>query len=329
MLTAAVAGRGVFYYVTIASILVVLSLSANTAFADFPRLCRVIAEDGYLPHFFAIRGRRLVYAEGILVLAILAAVVLIGFGGVTDRLIPLFAIGAFLAFTLSQAGMVMHWRREGGRHSRVYMAVNGLGAVATGCTVVIVLIAKFTEGAWITVLTVPLLIALMYGVHRYYARTTRLMHIQHLQLRPQESPLAVVPVSYWNRASQEALQFACGLTPRVEVLHVECPDETGEQTSADWQGQLDTAARSAGLQPPRVVTTPSPFRFITSPIVRYVLDAEKREGGGKVMVVVPEMVAKRWWQYLLHNHRSTVLKAMLLMQGNRRIVVINVPWYLK
>lgn len=126
MITAAVAGKGAFYYVTIASILILLSLSANTAFADFPRLCRVIAEDGYLPRFFAIRGRRLVYTEGILVLALLSALILIAFGGVTDRLIPLFAIGAFLAFTLSQAGMVMHWRREGGAHAKFYMAINGL-----------------------------------------------------------------------------------------------------------------------------------------------------------------------------------------------------------
>ncbi|MGI4853779.1 MAG: APC family permease [Janthinobacterium lividum] len=329
MITAAVIGKGALYYVTIASILVLLSLSANTAFAGFPLLCRVIAEDGYLPRFFAIRGRRLAYSEGILVLAVLSGLILTAFGGVTDRLIPLFAIGAFLAFTLSQAGMVMHWRREGGHRSKLYMAVNGLGAAATGCTVVIVLVAKFAEGAWITVLMVPLLMGLMYGVHRYYTRAARLMRIHQLQLRRQEIPLAVVPVSSWNRASQEALQFACSLTPRVEVLHVECADEHGEETSSDWQAQLDVAAHAAGLQIPRVVTVPSPFRFITSPIVRYVLEAEKRESGAKVMVVVPEMVAKRWWQYLLHNHRSTTLKAMLLLQGNRRIVVVNVPWYLR
>ncbi len=329
MITAAVAGKGAVYYTTIASILILLSLSANTAFTGFPLLCRVIAEDGYLPRFFAIRGRRLVYAEGIVVLAILSALILAAFGGVTDRLIPLFAIGAFLAFTLSQAGMVMHWRRTGGEGSGLYIAINGVGAAATGCTVVIVLLAKFLEGAWITVLMVPLLIVLMYGVHRYYIRAERLMKIDGLQLRQQATPLAVVPVSAWNRASQEALQFACSLTPRVEVLHVECPEEHGEQTSASWQSQLDEAARSAGMQAPRVVTMPSPFRFITSPIVRYVLDAEKREAGGKVMVVVPEMVVRRWWQYLLHNHRSTTLKAMLLLQGNRRIVVVNVPWYLR
>ena len=253
MITAAVAGQGVAYYVTLGSILVVLSLSANTAFTGFPLLCRVVAEDGYLPRFFAIRGRRLVYAEGIVVLSILSALILIAFGGVTDRLIPLFAIGAFLAFTLSQAGMVMHWRREGGKRSRLYMAVNGVGAVATGCTVGVVLIAKFVQGAWITVLMMPLLIGLMYAVHRYYRRAASLIRIDRVELHRQPDPLAVVPVSNWNRASQDALEFACSLSPDVEVLHVECPEEHGEQTCADWQGQLDGAARKAGLKAPRVV----------------------------------------------------------------------------
>ena len=321
--------KNVFYYITIGSILVLLSLSANTAFTGFPLLCRIVAEDGYLPRFFGIRGRRLVYAEGILVLALLSGAILAAFDGVTDRLIPLFAIGAFLAFTLSQAGMVMHWWREGGKRSKLYMTINGIGALATGCTVVIVLLAKFTEGAWITVLMVPLLILLMYAVHRYYVRSSRLTKIDRLSLQQQTAPLAVVPVSGWNRASQEALQFACSLSPDVEVLHIECRDEHGEETSAHWQQQLDGAAEQAGLKAPRVVSMPSPYRFITSPIVRYVLDVEKRVPGRKVMVVVPELVTVKWYQYLLHNHRSTVLKAMLLVQGNRRIVVVNVPWYMR
>ena len=329
MITAAVLGRNIFYYITIGSILVLLSLSANTAFTGFPQLCRIVAEDGYLPSFFGIRGRRLVYAEGILVLALLSGLILVAFGGVTDRLIPLFAIGAFLAFTLSQAGMVMHWRRVGGRRSKLYMTINAVGAVATGCTVCVVLLAKFKEGAWITVLLVPLLILLMHAVRRYYTRASDLTKIEGVQLRQESQPLAVVPVSGWNRASQEALQFACSLSSDVEVLHIECPDEHGEQTSADWQHQLDRAAQQAGMQAPRVVSMPSPFRFITTPIVRYVLDAEKRMPGRKVMVVVPELVAVRWYQYLLHNHRSTALKAMLLLQGTRRIVVVNVPWYLR
>ncbi len=147
MLFAAVVGRGLFYYISMASILMVLALSANTAFADFPRLCRAIAQNNYLPHAFGTRGRRLVYTEGIWVLAVLAGLLLILFGGVTDRLIPLFAVGAFLAFTLSQAGMVGHWKRLGGPGATRSIIVNGIGAIATGITVVVVLSAKFVEGA--------------------------------------------------------------------------------------------------------------------------------------------------------------------------------------
>ena len=170
MLVAAVAGRGWFYYVTIGSVLLVLSLSANTAFADFPRLCRAVAQNSYLPHAFGFRGRRLVYTEGILVLAALTAVLLWLFGGVTDRLIPLYAIGAFLAFTLSQAGMVAHWRRVGGDGAAHYMLVNGLGAVATGITSLVVLVTKFTQGAWVSVLLIVAMLATMVRVRRHYAR---------------------------------------------------------------------------------------------------------------------------------------------------------------
>ena len=329
MLTAAVAGRGVFYYVTIASILVLLSLSANTAYADFPRLCRAIAEDGFLPHFFAIRGRRLVYTEGIIVLAILAGIVLTIFGGVTDRLIPLFAIGAFLAFTLSQAGMVMHWRRKGGKRSGLYMAINGLGAVTTGCTVVIVLLAKFVDGAWITVLMVPLLILLMRAVHRYYERVAAESKAQGLHLVKESAPLAILPVSHWDRASEAALQFACSLSTDVQVLHVDCAEETNEESDEGWKQQLESAARGTEFKAPMVITVPSPFRFVTTPVLNYVLDVEQKSPGRRIAVVVPELVTKHWYQYLLHNHRSTVLKARLLLQGNRRIVVINVPWYLQ
>ena len=328
MITAAVAGKGVVYYVTIGSILVLLSLSANTAFADFPRLCRAIAEDGYLPKFFAIRGRRLVYHEGILVLAVLSAVILTIFGGVTDRLIPLFAIGAFSAFTLSQAGMVMHWRRTGGRRARLYMAINLVGAIATGLTTLVVLVAKFVEGAWITVLIIPLLIFLMRAVHQHYRRIGMETTIDHVEIKPVAKPIAVLPVAAWTRASEASLQFACMMSDDVRVLHVECPDEVGEEKATHWQAQLDAAAARHGQKAPSVVPVPSPFRFITSPILKYVSDIHQKSPQQLVAVIVPELVPSHWYEYLLHNHRSTALKGLLLMREIRGVVVINVPWYL-
>ena len=328
MVTAAIAGRGVVYYTTIASILVVLSLSANTAFAGFPQLCRVIAEDGYLPRFFAIRGRRLVYTEGILVLAVLAGGILVLFGGVTDRLIPLFAIGAFLAFTLSQAGMVAHWRREGGERTWLNIGINATGAVATGVTVVLVLVAKFVEGAWITVVLVPLLIVLMRAVHRHYVRVEQQTRVETLDFEPLGELVAVVPVSRWDRPAEGAMRFASSLTKEVEVLHVDCAGEQGEAGCEDWTGLIGDAAERAGVKAPQVTTVASPYRFITKPIVDHVLKVEADHPGRPIAVVVPELVARHWYQYLLHNHRSTMLKAALLVRGNGRIAVVNVPWYL-
>ncbi len=171
MLTRAVMGHGWFYYLTIGSVLLVLALSANTAFADFPRLTRAIAIDDYMPHVFLLRGRRLLYSWGIYVLVALTALLLIVFRGVTDRLIPLFAIGAFMAFTLSQAGMVMHWKRQGGHPLRMF--VNGLGAVATGITAIVVLVAKFATGAWITAILIVAMILMMRSVKRHYVRVDR------------------------------------------------------------------------------------------------------------------------------------------------------------
>ena len=173
-LLGAITGKGAFYWIGIGSILLVLSLSANTAFADFPRLARAIAQNGFLPHTLTTRGRRLVFSMGVYALAILTGVLLTIFGGVTDRLIPLYAVGAFLAFTLSQAGMVVHWWKAGGAGSRRSMFINGLGAVATGITVVVVLIAKFTEGAWIVVVLVPAMILMMHAVRRHYDRVQQI-----------------------------------------------------------------------------------------------------------------------------------------------------------
>src|SRR5208282_3703398 len=193
MLTRAVMGHGWFYYLTIASVLLVLALSANTAFADFPRLTRAIAQDDYMPRIFLIRGRRLLYSWGIYVLVVLTGLLLIVFGGVTDRLIPLFAVGAFMAFTLSQAGMVMHWRRQGG--APVHTIVNAVGAVATGITTLVVLVAKFAQGAWITALLVAAMILLMHAVKRHYVSVNREIDLDRPFI-PAEigEPIVVLPV---------------------------------------------------------------------------------------------------------------------------------------
>jgi len=338
MLLGAVFGRGWFYYVTIGSILLVLSLSANTAFADFPRLTRAIAQNDYLPHVFIVRGRRLLYSHGVYALIGLTGVLLIIFRGVTDRLIPLYAIGAFTAFTLSQAGMVVHWQRVRGPRYASHIFINGLGAIATGITTIVVLVAKFIDGAWITALLIPLLIFAMFMVKRHYETIAREVENPNpCETTDISEPLVVLPMDRWSRVSEKAIRFALMLSKDIHALHVDTHSEEEEKEEEEaggtfrkvWREQVEMPLRSAGLQIPELVILRSPFRFIVTPIVDYVLDLEKKNPHRQIAVLVPELVVKRWYQNLLHNHRAQVLKLYLLVKGNQRIVVINVPWYLK
>jgi amino acid transporter len=328
-LLGAVAGKGVFYWVSIGSILFVLALSANTAFADFPRLARAIARNGFLPHGMTLRGRRLVYAQGVYMLAGLAAALLLLFGGVTDRLIPLYAVGAFMAFTLSQAGMVMHWKRTGGAGSGRSMLVNGLGAIATGITVVVVMIAKFTDGAWITVLLIPGLMFMMWIIKRHYDRVEEETRADNpIYVKNMAPPLVVIPIERWSVIAEKALRFAWGLSPDIRLLHVDCGEDE-EQLRHRWREKVEKPAWEAGLPVPELVTLPSPFRFVIRPILDYVLDLERSNPDRQIAVLIPELVENRWYYTLLHNNRSAVLKAMLLFKGDQRVIVINIPWYLR
>jgi amino acid transporter len=327
-LTAAVLGRGWFYYVTIGSILVVLALSANTSFADFPRLTRAIAQRDYLPHVFMIRGRRLLYSHGIYALVGFTAVLLIVSRGVTDWLIPLFAIGAFLAFTLSQAGMVLHWKRAGGAGAGRRMIVNGIGAVATGLTLIVVLVAKFTAGAWITAILVPALMILMTVVKRHYNGVARELDCDGpMRIETLNEPLIIIPMDRWSRMSEKALRFAMKLSDEVQAVHVDAED-CYEEVRQMWDRNVAEPFREAGRVAPHLVLIKSPYRFILGPLVDYILKVESESPHRQVAVLVPELVVRRWWQAPPHNQRAEVLKLLLLMRGNQRIMVINIPWYL-
>jgi len=329
MMVAAVAGRGWFYYLTIGSVLVILSLSANTAFADFPRLCKAVAHNNFLPHSFGYRGRRLVYSQGIIVLSVLSGVLLILFRGVTDRLIPLFAIGAFLAFTLSQIGMVGHWKRVGGSGAGRSMLINGLGGVATGITLVVVLVAKFTSGAWVSVLLIGGLVYVMLWVRRHYGAVARETECTApLEVGTLGPPIVVLPIQEWSKTSQRALQFALTLSPDVRALHVATEEETNA-LQEKWNGVVEAPVKEAGGTPPRLITLPSPFRLVIRPILQYVLKTQAENPDRQIAVIVPELVEKHWYHYPLHNQRAELLKALLLVSGSKQIVLINVPWYLE
>jgi hypothetical protein len=257
-------------------------------------------------------------------------VILILFKGVTDRLIPLYAIGAFLAFTLSQAGMVMHWKNQEGEHKgRIWhMLVNGTGAVATGATTIVVLASKFRSGAWVTALLVPTLILLMYSVKKHYNRVRlETRDCDRLKVNNLEQPLVVIPMAGWNRISEKALRFGLLLSKEIKVVHVHSEDEA-HGIDRDWEDKIIAPIREAGLPDPELVTISSTFRFVVSPLMDYILRLEEENPGRKVAVLLPELVVRHWWENLLHNQRVQLLKILLLVKGNQRIVVVNIPWYL-
>jgi len=329
LIVMAVFGRGAFYYVTIASILLVLSLSANTAFADFPRLCRSIALDNYLPHVFAFRGRRLVYTYGIIILAVLTGALLVLFGGITDRLIPLYAVGAFLAFTLSQFGMVAHWRKKRGPHWVKSAFVNGLGGFVTGITVLVILVAKFVEGAWITILFIPMLILIFSAVRRHYHSVSLITRCT-LPMVPachSSKPIAVVPVDHYSQITRHGLELASRLTTDVIAVHVQ-PDEHSEVLSKEWERFVVKPFEDAGDPPPKLVRLPSPYRFVIVPIVQYILQLAARQPERRIVVVIPELAEGKWYEYFLHNQRGRLLSWLLLVKGNERIFTLNAPYYL-
>lgn len=323
-LLGAIVGKGWLYLLSIATILGVLALSANTGFADFPRLCQILAHDDFLPRSFASQGRRLVFSNGILLIGLLSAGLLILFGGVTDRLIPLFAIGAFGAFTLSQLGMLVHWKRIGGRRTYLPAFLNGLGALATGVTLLVVLVAKFAEGAWITLILIPACVWLLVGIRRHYRSVGRELTCAgplHCEAR---RPVVVVPLSGWSRVTQQSLNFALSLSPEVHCVRVLTggPDDLAE----NWKTWVEQPAQQAGLASPRLVQLESPYRRIMQPLLDYVRDLRSN---GPVVVVVGELVERRWYHYLLHNQHAQVLKALLYLQGGPGVVVVSVPWHLR
>ena len=329
LLLAAIFGKNIFYYLTIGAILFVLSLSANTAFADFPRLCRAISQNNYLPHVFGYRGRRLVYTYGIVALALLTGFLLVVFGGVTDRLIPLYAVGAFLAFTLSQFGMVMHWVKNRGDNWLKSALVNGLGGFVTGITVMVVLVAKFVDGAWITVIFIPMLILIFRKVRRHYhaitVATTCTDPVAPANHR--KPPIAVVPMDRWSSITKRALEFASRISPDIIAVHIQL-GEHAELFKEDWDRYVATGFRDAGETIPALTVIPSPYRFVIIPLVQHVLKVSAENPDRRVVVLIPTLVEGHWFEYLMHNHRSRLLEWALLANGNRRIYTLSTPYYL-
>jgi amino acid transporter len=328
-LVAAVAGRGVFYYVAIASIFIVLTYSAQTSFAGFPRVCRLLAEDGFLPPAFANRGRRLVFSLGITVLAVISGLMLIGFGGITDRLIPLFAIGAFGAFVFSQTGMVQHWRRQSGRGVRIKLSVNALGAVCTSIALLIIIIAKFVEGAWVTLVVVPGLVLLLHRIRRYYRRIRREIDWPvQLKTWKVQPPVVIIPIGGWDRVAERALRFGLRLSDDITAVHVITEQDDPQRLRDLWAENVEKPARAARSTVPRLEILRSPYRQLYEPLLKFVSKTKEDKPASLIAVIIPELVAPHWYSRVLHNSHGAALRALLFLERDQRTVVITVPWQL-
>jgi amino acid transporter len=328
LLTESVLGRGTFYYVTLFASLVVLSLSANTSFAGFPRLCRLLAADKFLPEPLMHRGRRLTFSHGIFALVSLSGILLVVFRGVTDALIPLFAIGALLAFTASQAGMVVHWRRKGTATRSLLM--NAVGALATGVTACVVLVSKFSEGAWITV---ALIAAMFFGfrqIHAHYEFLARVTAGQSLlDIRPARRPIIVLPIRRWDAVAVKALNFAFSLGPDILVTQVLTEDGDVDDLENRWQELVGEPTRLLGIVCPKLVVLHSAYRELVEPLLGYLKQLARAEPDRPIVVVIPELVERRWYQYFLHGQTASLLKTVLLLRGMPQLVIVSTPWYLK
>ncbi len=327
-LTRRIWGSGVLYLLVQASTVLVLMVAANTSFVDFPRVASIVARDRYLPRQLTFLGDRLVFSNGIILLAALAGALVIGFQGDTHSLIPLFAVGAFLAFTLSQSGMVMHWLRLRGPHWQLKLGLNGLGALATAVTVVIIAFNKFLEGAWLVVVLIPVLVIAFQRVHAHYQALRGELSLHGLppSLRPYPRPRVVVPISSLHRGTLEALRFAESLSDNVTAVYVEIEPNSGAAIRQDWaEWGLD--------QTVKLEIVPSPYRSVITPFLDFLdrTDAEHNDGR-TATVLLPEFVPAHWWEAILHNQTAWVIKLALLYRRRtlyRTRAVIDLPYYLR
>jgi amino acid transporter len=319
-------GSGFAYVIIQISTLLILAVAANTSFADFPRLSAILARDGFLPRQFTGLGDRLVFTNGIVFLAIATGVLIVIFGGNSHLLIPLFAIGAFMAFTLSQSGMVVHWFRERRQNWRLKMTLNGLGAIATATTLIIITISKFREGAWITVLIIPIFVITFLRIHKHYQEVGKQLSLRGLppDIKPSPPLRLVVPVSGVHRGIFDAIAFAQSISKDITAVYIELDPGAGEQMRKEWECWWPDVP---------LVILPSPYRSIIAPLLDYLDEDDRTHNDGTLAaVVLPEFIPARWWQALLHNQTSLMIKTALLYRrrtlGYQR-VIIDVPYHLK
>jgi hypothetical protein len=317
MLTKSLVGaESPFYFVVQISTAVILALAANTGFTGFPRLASVLADDRFMPRQFAYRGERLAFSFGILALATTSMIVLAAFGGSVTALVPLYTIGVFLAFTLSQSGLVRRWRRLRNPGWRTSMFINGFGTIVTGTVLVVVAVTKFTLGAWMVIVILPVIVAVLYGINRHYTSVADSLML----LRPDEPlpvmkpPVVLVPVARLDRSAFQAIAFARSISPSVRAVHIATTAESAEQFRQRWRWTREV--------PLDVIE--SPYRSLLQPLLRYIERIDERDDR-PITIVLAEFVPRNWWEWILHSQTALRLKLALLFRPNT--IVIDVPYH--
>ena len=315
----AIFGEGLLYYLIQISTMSILVLAANSAFAGFPRLASLLARDGYMPHQMELMGDRLVFSNGILILGAFSCLLIILFGGDTHELIPLYAVGVFLSFTLSQAGMVRRWLGKRGSHWRKKIVINGIGAVATAIATVIIASTKFMHGAWLVIVLIPILIMMFRGIHAHYQAVSEQITLDRRGSRPPmpRRNIVILPISGVNRAVIRAVDYARSRPGEVRAVFVDVDSEATARLEMQW------AQWGCGVN---LVVLPSPYRSILNSLLDYVEAILEKEPDTWVTVVIPEILPARWWQNILHNQRALLLKASLLFKD--RVILTDVPFHL-
>jgi amino acid transporter len=318
-LARAVFGGGPLYFLVQAGTMLLLVLAANSAFAGFPHLASIMARDGYMPHQMASFGDRLVFSNGIIILGVLAGLLILLFHGDTHALIPLYAVGVFISFTLSQAGMVRRWLVKKGTHWRKKLMVNGVGAVTTGVATVIIASTKFLHGAWIVIVLIPVLISWFRSVHAHYKAVAEQVNLgrDHRPPQPRRNTV-IIPISGVNRAVVRALDYARSRGGDIRAVLVDVDKEETARIEIQW------AQWGCGVP---LVVLPSPYRSILKSLLDYIEELLQKDPEGWVTVVIPEILPARWWQNILHNQRALMLKAALLFK--ERVILTDVPFHLE
>jgi amino acid transporter len=311
-------GGGPLYYYLQAVSMLILILAANTAFADFPRLAFFMARDGYLPRQFGNRGDRLVFSNGVVILAVVAVGLVIVFHGSTHALVPLYAVGVFTSFTLSQSSMVRRWLRTRPEGWGWKVAINAVGALTTGTVLVVVAATKFVDGAWIVILLIGLLIVLFLAIRSHYDSVARQLSLDGLEPPPPMGTTVLVLVGDLHRGVVQAIQYAQALSPAAKAVYVEADPERTRRLEERW-GKW-------GLGAPLVVLT-SPYRSLLGPLVDYIDHLRQQAPNHMVTLVIPEFIPARWWQQLLHNQTALLIKGAMLFRKN--VVVTDVPYHLR